>query len=106
MRTLLIALAFCTTAAPVLAQEPAGCDKFKWPLDKERATLIEKLLLMMGFFGRSDLARKLATDLGIDLRGVQGTGPGGRIVERDVKAAADGGSSATSTRSTTCTSQG
>jgi hypothetical protein len=39
MRTLLIALAFCTTAAPVLAQEPAGCDKFKWPLDKERATL-------------------------------------------------------------------
>ena len=39
----------------------------------------------------SPLARKLATDLGIDLRGVQGTGPGGRIVERDVKAAAEGG---------------
>jgi hypothetical protein len=27
------------TAAPCLAQEPVGCDKFKWPLDKERATL-------------------------------------------------------------------
>ena len=26
-------------AAPALAQEPVGCDKFKWPLDKERATL-------------------------------------------------------------------
>jgi pyruvate dehydrogenase E2 component (dihydrolipoamide acetyltransferase) len=39
----------------------------------------------------SPLARRLATDLGIDLRNVQGTGPGGRIVERDVKAAADGG---------------
>jgi pyruvate dehydrogenase E2 component (dihydrolipoamide acetyltransferase) len=39
----------------------------------------------------SPLARKLATDLGIDLRSVQGTGPGGRIVERDVKAAAEGG---------------
>jgi pyruvate dehydrogenase E2 component (dihydrolipoyllysine-residue acetyltransferase) len=39
----------------------------------------------------SPLARRLATDLGIDLRGVTGTGPGGRIVERDVKAAADGG---------------
>jgi pyruvate dehydrogenase E2 component (dihydrolipoamide acetyltransferase) len=39
----------------------------------------------------SPLARKLATDLGIDLRTVQGTGPGGRIVERDVKAAAEGG---------------
>jgi pyruvate dehydrogenase E2 component (dihydrolipoamide acetyltransferase) len=39
----------------------------------------------------SPLARKLATDLAIDLRTVQGTGPGGRIVERDVKAAAEGG---------------
>src|SRR5204862_3875716 len=37
---------------------------------------------------------RLATDLVIDLRGVQGTGPGGRIVERDVKAAADGGANA------------
>lgn len=41
----------------------------------------------------SPLARRLATDLGVDLRQVQGTGPGGRIVERDVKAFADGGSS-------------
>jgi pyruvate dehydrogenase E2 component (dihydrolipoamide acetyltransferase) len=42
----------------------------------------------------SPLARRLATDLGIDLRSVAGTGPGGRIVERDVKAIADGGTSA------------
>ena len=42
----------------------------------------------------SPLARRLATDLGVDLRGIQGTGPGGRIVERDVKAAAEGGSAA------------
>jgi pyruvate dehydrogenase E2 component (dihydrolipoamide acetyltransferase) len=42
----------------------------------------------------SPLARRLATDLGIDLRSVAGTGPGGRIVERDVKAIADGGSAA------------
>jgi pyruvate dehydrogenase E2 component (dihydrolipoamide acetyltransferase) len=42
----------------------------------------------------SPLARRLATDLGIDLRGVTGTGPGGRIVERDVKAVADGGAEA------------
>jgi hypothetical protein len=35
----LILFALCVSAAPVLAQEPAGCDKFKWPLDKERATL-------------------------------------------------------------------
>jgi pyruvate dehydrogenase E2 component (dihydrolipoamide acetyltransferase) len=37
----------------------------------------------------SPLARKLATELGVDLRGLAGTGPGGRIVERDVKAAAE-----------------
>jgi len=27
------------TSASAAAQEPSGCDKFKWPLDKERATL-------------------------------------------------------------------
>jgi hypothetical protein len=26
-------------SAPAFAQEPVGCDKFNWPLDKERATL-------------------------------------------------------------------
>jgi hypothetical protein len=34
-----IVLAVCVTAIPALAQEPVGCDKFKWPLDKERAAL-------------------------------------------------------------------
>ncbi len=42
----------------------------------------------------SPLARKLATDLGVDLRGITGTGPGGRIVERDVKTASEGGATA------------
>jgi pyruvate dehydrogenase E2 component (dihydrolipoamide acetyltransferase) len=37
----------------------------------------------------SPLARKLATELGVDLRNLAGSGPGGRIVERDVKAAAE-----------------
>ncbi len=35
----------------------------------------------------SPLAKSMAIDLGIDLRNITGTGPGGRIVERDVKAA-------------------
>ena len=43
----------------------------------------------------SPLARKLATDLGVDLRTVTGTGPGGRIVERDVQALANGTAPAT-----------
>jgi pyruvate dehydrogenase E2 component (dihydrolipoamide acetyltransferase) len=38
----------------------------------------------------SPLAKSLAIELGIDLRRVKGSGPGGRIVERDVRQAADG----------------
>jgi hypothetical protein len=38
MKISLIVLALCI-ATPAFAQEPVGCDKFKWPLDKERATL-------------------------------------------------------------------
>jgi pyruvate dehydrogenase E2 component (dihydrolipoamide acetyltransferase) len=34
----------------------------------------------------SPLAKKIASDAGVDLRAVQGTGPKGRIVEQDVKA--------------------
>jgi hypothetical protein len=30
---------FALMAMPALAQEPVGCDKFKWPLDRKRALL-------------------------------------------------------------------
>ncbi len=39
----------------------------------------------------SPLARKVAEELGVDLAGVEGCGPGGRIVRDDVEAAAKGG---------------
>ena len=39
----------------------------------------------------SPLARRVAKDAGIDVAGVKGSGPHGRIVERDVKAAIAGG---------------
>jgi len=39
MRALPTAFVACLLAAPCLAQEPVGCDKFKWPLDQERAML-------------------------------------------------------------------
>jgi pyruvate dehydrogenase E2 component (dihydrolipoamide acetyltransferase) len=42
----------------------------------------------------SPLAKTLAIELGIDLRTIAGSGPGGRIVERDVRAAAEGGGTA------------
>src|SRR5262249_47500191 len=35
----------------------------------------------------SPLARRIARDRGVDLSGIEGTGPGGRIVERDVERA-------------------
>jgi hypothetical protein len=39
MKPLLVLFGLLVSAVPALAQEPSGCDKFKWPLDKERATL-------------------------------------------------------------------
>ena len=39
----------------------------------------------------SPLARRRAREAGVDLDGVKGTGPGGRIVERDVETALAGG---------------
>jgi pyruvate dehydrogenase E2 component (dihydrolipoamide acetyltransferase) len=39
----------------------------------------------------SPLARKMATDAGLNLAGVAGSGPGGRIIKRDIEAAAASG---------------
>jgi pyruvate dehydrogenase E2 component (dihydrolipoamide acetyltransferase) len=36
------------------------------------------------------LARRIASDRGLDISGVQGSGPGGRIIKRDIEAAASG----------------
>src|SRR5207245_9922352 len=40
MRTpVLVVLLLLTTAPAWAAEEPSGCDKFKWPVDRERAAL-------------------------------------------------------------------
>src|SRR6188472_4292670 len=39
----------------------------------------------------SPVARRMAREMGLELAGVQGTGPGGRIVKADIEAAARGG---------------
>ncbi len=39
----------------------------------------------------SPLARRLATEAGVEISGLQGSGPGGRIVKRDIQQAAQGG---------------
>lgn len=52
MRRFLLATIAVLIAAPILspawAQEPTGCDKFKWPLDKERALLAHAAPLASG----------------------------------------------------------
>ncbi len=45
----------------------------------------------------SPLARKMAADQGLDLAAIQGTGPGGRIIKRDIESALEGGVSAPAT---------
>jgi pyruvate dehydrogenase E2 component (dihydrolipoyllysine-residue acetyltransferase) len=47
----------------------------------------------------SPLARRIATNEGVDLSGVKGSGPKGRIVKADVEAAAGGASAAAPARS-------
>src|SRR5919204_5805859 len=39
----------------------------------------------------SPVARRMAREMGLELAGISGTGPGGRIVKADVEAAAKGG---------------
>lgn len=39
MKRFLFALAVTLLVTPAFAQEPVGCDKFKWNVDKERALL-------------------------------------------------------------------
>jgi hypothetical protein len=38
-KALLVALLLLGAAAAWAAEEPSGCDKFKWPIDRERAAL-------------------------------------------------------------------
>jgi hypothetical protein len=39
MKAAIVFLTCCVLVTPALAEEPVGCDKFTWPLDKERALL-------------------------------------------------------------------
>src|SRR5690348_13367807 len=60
---LLFALSVCT--APALAEEPVGCDKFKWPLDKERATLTGTDLPKLASGGRANWPLPFATTVAL-----------------------------------------
>jgi pyruvate dehydrogenase E2 component (dihydrolipoamide acetyltransferase) len=51
----------------------------------------------------SPLARRIAGDAGLDIRNIQGSGPGGRIIKRDIEAALTSGSAKASSSAATAT---
>ena len=64
-----------TAAAPAPPQQPAAPAAVQTAGNGGRAK-------------SSPLARRMANDRGVDISGVQGSGPGGRIIKRDIEAAA------------------
>lgn len=78
-------------ATPAQSEAPAQDGA---PAKQESSKTAEPARELAGVGGRiksSPLARKVASDLGVDLGAIAGTGPGGRIIERDVRDASKGG---------------
>jgi pyruvate dehydrogenase E2 component (dihydrolipoyllysine-residue acetyltransferase) len=77
--------------APESAAQQAPAVEFNKQLTSTGAVMASKPTAAGGHSGgrikASPLARKLARDRGLDLAALQGSGPGGRIVKRDVLAA-------------------
>ena len=85
--------------------EPANTAELKEPdgamghhANREAATAVPPLRSSNGGNGNerlrvSPLARRIAQDKGVDLHQVAGTGPGGRIVQKDILLAAEKGAS-------------
>lgn len=50
MRSLVVLALMVAVTAPAFAAEPSGCDKFKWPIERERAALTapERTALVSG----------------------------------------------------------
>jgi hypothetical protein len=57
------ALLVLLIAAPALAQEPVGCDKFKWPLEREKALLANAKPVDLG----GEVSPPLATAVSVTL---------------------------------------
>jgi len=62
---------------------------------KEEIVVPETATTLEGRIKASPLARRVAEEKNVDLGNIQGTGPGGRIVRRDIEAALAGGQPST-----------
>jgi hypothetical protein len=58
-----LVIVFAMTTGAALAQEPVGCDKFKWPVEKERALLTSAKPVAPG----GDVAQPLAAGVKLPL---------------------------------------
>jgi pyruvate dehydrogenase E2 component (dihydrolipoamide acetyltransferase) len=86
------------TAAATPAPEPAAAAAIptgEAPSPPAEAPSVEREVIPGGTVAASPIARRLARELGVDLSTVTGTGPDGRIVEADVRAAATRGPAVT-----------
>jgi pyruvate dehydrogenase E2 component (dihydrolipoamide acetyltransferase) len=82
--------AVAAPSGPPPAQRPA----VSTPVSRDLDPATEQARHAIDNGGRqrsSPLARRLASERGVDLQAVHGSGPGGRIVKRDVEAAQAGG---------------
>jgi pyruvate dehydrogenase E2 component (dihydrolipoamide acetyltransferase) len=82
-----------TTAAPQTAPTPASTPQASAPAETSSAVHGQSSAVKA-----SPLAKKIAKDNNVNLASVQGTGPGGRVVRKDVEAALAGGPQTTDHR--------
>ena len=75
------------TAAPTAAPSPSPATKPDAAAPAGAPSAAASVGAEKGRGKASPLARRLADDLGVDLANVEGSGPGGRIVKRDIEAA-------------------
>ena len=89
-----------TATAVAVPPEPAAPEPPRASASSPRATAPAPVLptgpVNGGRVKASPLARRLAEEMGVDLKLVQGSGPGGRVVKRDVEAAKAAGVTAPS----------
>lgn len=76
-----------TSTAPETKTQTAANEPLTAPRDVQPADETPATTAPTGSIKASPLARKMAIDAGLDLRGMRGSGPEGRIVKRDVEAA-------------------
>jgi len=65
MRALFIALMLLGAAPAWAAEEPSGCDKFKWPIDRERAALTAPDRMKLASGGELSALPSTAVTLGL-----------------------------------------